>query len=87
MENNKNVKHCPLSVITFLNSRGNLISDEEHNQIVVLEKALELACERIFLDAYPSYKKEDDNESSYRHDILRKHYKSKAKKILGEKGE
>ena len=79
---NKNVKPCPLSLITFIDTNGNLINNNDRDKIAVLEKALELACEEIFNKTFPSLK-----NSNYKHSKLMCFYKNEAKKHLGDKNE
>lgn len=54
LDNNKNVKPCPFSLISFLDGNGNLFDNKESDKINVLEKALELACVDLLKAIYPN---------------------------------
>lgn len=64
------------------------LDKESHNmelqqKVKVLEKALELACEEIFLRTFPYLTKEDNPDHSFQ--ILAEHFKTEAKKIIESK--
>lgn len=80
LDNNKNVKPCVFNVISFLDMNGNLINKQEFNKIKILEKALELACNDIFNNTFPSLK-----YNNTKHNKLIKHYKIKAERLLEKK--
>ena len=80
LDKNKLFRGNLMHVLTFLDNNGNLINKQEFNKIEILEKALELACNDIFNNTFPSLK---DNNTI--HNKLIKHYKIKAERLLEKK--
>jgi len=79
LERQMGVKACPLSVITFLDNKGMLITEKERENIIVTDRALDDACADVFYNKFPSLR----GTRNLNFKTMKKRYKEDARKKLG----